>query len=139
MDEDGDLMGDDWEERFFDSSAEDPGNDPDGDGANCLLEYAMGSDPTNIGSLPVLEVKADPASGDSFCSVTFHRRMGTANGLKYRLEFSRDGRIWMDGSDKFTLTGTSNLYDGSGTEKATYKSSVPLGTPLLVRVVIDSE
>jgi hypothetical protein len=63
------------------------GDDPDGDGAINLLEYAMASDPNSAASLPASVVGIFPDSGKSYPGLSFLRlRGGTENGAAYTVE-----------------------------------------------------
>ena len=62
-------------------------DDPDGDGAVNLLEYAMASDPNSASSLPESRAEVFAAGGNSYPGLSFLRlRGGTEDGAEYAVE-----------------------------------------------------
>lgn len=88
----------DWRSRFFstNSPAAGPLDDADGDGAPNLLEYALGTHPRNVASLPRLA----PAER----GLQFPRRRGA--NLTYRVEASTDLATWHHNQDGSSLEWT---------------------------------
>ncbi len=65
-DEDADGMSDDWEEFYFLTTSESGIDDFDGDGADNLLEYTRGTDPTDETDYPPVFKKSSGGGGCSF-------------------------------------------------------------------------
>ena len=90
-DVDQDGMDDRWESGYFGNPSDDRANsdlDPDGDGQNNLIEYALGGNPTDAGDLshfrPIIAL-----SDGSEVNFSFRRRSGyEEQGLEYLLERS---------------------------------------------------
>lgn len=83
----GELFGD-WAAAHGVTGAAD---DPDGDGLNNLLEYALGSDPRVALPVRVPAMKFDLAG----TTVEYSVRLG-ASDIDYRLESSEDMAVWRD-------------------------------------------
>jgi subtilisin-like proprotein convertase family protein len=56
VDADSNGLNDDWEVQYFGHIGVDPIADADGDGFSNLQEYLAGTDPTNLASVPVLNI-----------------------------------------------------------------------------------
>ncbi len=98
-----------------------PTEDPDGDGLNNLLEYALGSNPLQ----PSLEDSPTASTGTlvingipgSYLSLSFNRPSGVAD-LQYVVEFSADLNSW-DGEGAVRHSRVSN---GDGTVLETWRA-----------------
>ncbi len=77
--------------------------DPDGDGLNNLLEYALGLNPLAQNTGSVVRGEAD---GDSFFEVSFERPAGGATGVTYTLYQSPDLQTWSPITPSITPNGT---------------------------------
>ncbi len=108
------FFGDDLDESVSGMEA-----DPDGDGIENLLEYALGSDPRqpSVFDLPVQSVVN--VEGEDYLTLSFARPEGTA-GLDYAVEGSSDLVDWNPGPVEMS----SNVEDGL--EVVTYRDSVPV-------------
>jgi hypothetical protein len=103
----GDAL-DAWRAQFF-SAADlaDPtkesavwgdGADPDGDGRDNLMEFALGLNPLKKdSSAGVLGISVVKAAGTKYASLTFNRRQNTPI-LQYIPEVSGDGQAWTGGT-----------------------------------------
>ena len=121
QDSDGDGLGDDWEMRFLLSLREPALGDPDRDESSHFLEYALGSDPSDAGSLPEVMVERKMDEGGAWTSFRFRRRLGAVGGLQYAVMWSGDGENWEPAGSRITLEGTQQAYDGTGTESVEYR------------------
>jgi DNA-binding beta-propeller fold protein YncE len=76
----------DWRQRFFSTNAPaaGPNDDPDSDGASNLLEYAMGTHPNKLTSVPRVTAEG--------IAMRYTRRRGS--NLGYRVEVSTDLVVW---------------------------------------------
>ena len=137
-DEDGNGIADDWEERYLGGVGNSPGSDIDGDAGDLLLEYGLGSNPGERGSLPTITTGTMDVEGETRLSLSFRRRMGLAGGLSYVLETREAGGDWSDAGAAFEIAGVENPYDGTGTEIVTFVATgeVAEGALYRVRVVL---
>ena len=69
------------------------GDDPDGDGAVNLLEYASGTDPFDAASAPAIQPAVLEEAGEKWAVLKFAQRTDTAS-LRYRVEESTDLKQW---------------------------------------------
>lgn len=88
-DVDGDGLPDDWEAFYFGTLSHDGASDPDGDGANTLLEYRAGTDPLRPAS--VLRLMAGIPGSNHHVSLLFQH---SANHL-YEVDFSENLQDWI--------------------------------------------
>ena len=96
-------------------------DDPDGDGLNNLLEYALGSNPLQ----PSLEDSPTASTGTlvvdgisgNYLSLSFNRPPG-ASDLQYVVEFSSD----LDGWDGEGAVYHSRISNGDGTVHETWRA-----------------
>ena len=83
----------------FPGTANNPAGDPDGDGINNLLEYALGGNPDTPGRgiLPQSGVQALTVNGvaANYLTISFNR-LSDADDLTYHVEFSSDLVTWSE-------------------------------------------
>lgn len=139
VDVDDDGIGDDWEERYFSGLTESPTDDRDMDGGDHFLEYALGSRPNQAASLPTITTGTMMVDDLALTYLKFRRRLGAAKGLTYIPESSQSGDVWINASDRWTLSERTNPYDGTGTEIVTYVLSNPGETSGLFRIKVGFE
>ncbi|HWB01918.1 MAG TPA: lamin tail domain-containing protein [Verrucomicrobiales bacterium] len=97
----------------------DPTADPDGDGADNLLEYALNGQPkTQDAVLPAVQVYTD--AGQSALAVTYRRRISTLD-LTYEVQASGDLNTW----DTLNTPVGAPVNHGDGTQTITIRDSVP--------------
>jgi hypothetical protein len=93
--------------------------DPDGDGADNLLEYALGGQPkTRDNALPVAHVITD--AGQSWLALTFRRRLSVLD-IAYEVQTSGDVSNWTTIN---TPVGAP-VNNGDGTETVTIRDTTP--------------
>ena len=100
-------------------------DDPEGDGLNHLLEYALGSDPLVESSrnLPQASQQFLSVAGSSDYSLTFSfRRQVGASDLIYSVELSTDLSSWQSGGA--VLVSSSG--NGDGTVTQTWRATLPM-------------
>ena len=116
---------DGWASSHGLGPAADPGADPENDGLNHLLEYALGSDPVNESSadLPGASYQAIEVEGaaDTYLTLTF-RRQTASKDLVYEVQISLDLAGWQSG--EAVLVSSTNHGDGTVTE--TWRAAVPI-------------
>ncbi len=99
-------------------------DDPENDGLNHLLEYALGSDPLaeSTRDLPVPGQQRLTVGGasDTYLTLSFRRQIGAAD-LSYSIEVSNDLGQWQ--SDTAVLVSSEGNGDGTTTE--TWRSPLP--------------
>ncbi|MGI9240261.1 MAG: lamin tail domain-containing protein [Verrucomicrobiales bacterium] len=104
-----------------------PSDDPENDGLNHLLEYALGSDPLAESSRDLPEASQQSlvvdGSSDTYLTLSFRRQVG-ATDLTYVVEASNDLAQWQ--SDTAVLVSSSSNGDGTNTE--TWRAPVPTGS-----------
>lgn len=108
---DGDLLPDLWETSYFATTfGSDP--DPDRDGLENLLEFALGGDPVAGGDPP--QTALLPATGGGAIEFVYPQRSGgggavgssySAAGLRYAVEFSADLSVWHQGPAVLAWSG----------------------------------
>lgn len=126
-DQDDDKLSDFWEREMFSGQlSEEPSGDKDSDSAISLSEYAHGSHANSPASLPAFKTGILEVAGQRYLSITFRRRLGAAGGLHYIVEYSGDLKTWESGPAAAVEAGSSNPYDGTGTEIVTYRSVSPI-------------
>jgi hypothetical protein len=92
-----------WQRRWFSPAAlADPGKegaewglraDPDHDGLNNLMEYALGSNPIRSELNPGLKVELKTVNGERHVQITFKKRKNDST-LAYVPEVSTDKQAW---------------------------------------------
>lgn len=113
-----------------------PVADPDTDGRNNLLEYALGTDPwlPNTGDLPDLKMNASNATA----TFQYRRRIG-AHGLNYVVEYSDRPDAWQDAASLW-LGGEQVVPHADGiTETVTLTMPVTAGKRFLRLRVTDPQ
>jgi len=141
LDTDDDGMGDDWEERFLGGLGQAEGDDPDTDGENLFLEFAL-ADPPLAREVAGPTIRVSPLDGEGPVIISHRRRLGAAGGIEYVLQRKEPDHQWTDVSDDFTLTGSTNPYDGTGTEIVTWQAPLDVEGAGLLRLLVrrgDSE
>ena len=143
-DDDGDGLGDDWEDLVLGEDSEETGSgDLDSDRSDNFSEFAFGSDGGDPASLPAtMPTMLEASGGDLYLSVTFRRRLGTAGGLNYFVEHF-DGSTWNRHVAKTLERERVNPYDGTGTVEVTCRLPDPVqverGSVGLLRVIAERE
>ncbi len=102
-------------------------SDPDGDGASNLLEFALGTDPKDGASIPVIAVqrRAFVVNGDPGDYLVLALTERSASGLRYQAEFSSDLATWQTVSPE-DLVEMDSQPDGMGLRRATYRTAFVL-------------
>ena len=126
LDSDNDHLSDDWEVRYFGNLLASPSADSDRDGHNNFSEFALGSNPLDPKSRPLIVLKTRTTGQQSLFDVTVHRRAGFF--LDYvAQEASELGVFLGSGLNTMAAPETRNLFDGSGTLETVY--SISAGNP----------
>jgi hypothetical protein len=113
--------------ELADPSVSGPDADPDGDGHDNLMEYALATNPRLADLLPPpLTIGQVSVGTDSYLAVTFRHRSPDL-GIGYHVEVSSDLTAWDDQAPAVVLHGVP-IPNGDGTETVTVRSSVPVGT-----------
>jgi hypothetical protein len=122
-----------WRNQYFnatqlaDTSVSGHSADPDGDGLNNLLEYALNLDPLTAGPSPVVATRVSEGANE-YLALSFRRRLKEAD-IDYAPQISDSLDSWNEESGTPYLiefgTATNN---NDGTETVQYRSSVPYGT-----------
>ncbi len=128
QDEDGDGLGDDWEDlSFAGDRSETPGGNRDKDTGSNFSEYVLGSGADDPASLPTPTVGIEEgAGGERYLTITFRRRLGKMAGLVYLVEHSADMNTWQSSGVAAVEVESINPYDGSGTVIVTCRAPVPI-------------
>ena len=115
QDADADLVPDWWEMFYYGTTACGALDDTDGDGANMLLEYLAGTDPTSAASAPLpplicvaplASVQASPPPYTVYVTIA-----DTSPLVTTQLVWQQNGAAWQTGSLTRVDSGT-NLYAG---------------------------
>ncbi|WP_309384113.1 hypothetical protein [Cerasicoccus frondis] len=99
--------------------------DPDGDGIENIIEYALGLSPTVTDSFPLVLNITTPSAAE------YSRPEGGAEGITYILQTSEDLEIWTANTD-FSTTS-----QGNGFETVTHQLSI--SGMIFVRLNVQSE
>lgn len=119
FDADGDLIPDTFERATYGSLQTVGAGDSDGDGANDMAEFALGTDPMSAVSVPQTSIFVTSNS----VKVMIHQR-SLPSWLECKLFYSDDLKIWQPCTNDFVLTPLGNgLFEHSQT--ITY----PVGLP----------
>ncbi len=125
-DEDDDKISDYWEDQMFDGDrSAGLSDDRDQDNSDGLLEYGLGSHAGDPASLPIMSTGFLTSGGEQYQAISFRSRLGTAGGLEYTVEFSRDGILWSSAPEDVVEYGRLNPYDGTGTEIVIFRAVRP--------------
>lgn len=119
---------DDWREEFFNPAfpafllISAPGADPDGDGHQNIMEYALGTNPSDATDIPHLQVSISQDAGSDWLTVQYAQRNPQ---IDYDLvaEFSSDGKTWTPGA--LDNVGSPSI-DAQGRAVVTKRSTSPL-------------
>lgn len=105
-DSDNDQMDDDWEMAYFNTLARDGSGDFDLDGSTDAVEYQLGTDPTNAGS--VFQVLKLTREGGPATKLIWN----SAPGRTYRVQFKDDlsAAEWSEASQTVTAAGTTAVW-----------------------------
>lgn len=140
-DTDIDGLPDQWEFDQFGDIATD-GEDTTDSGLPALLAYAFSAstESFSIGSAVSFGIFED--AGDRYFELNFRRRLGgEGERLDYLVEVSSDGGSnWAAPSTPWQEASATNLWDGTGTEMVTMRSTEPIAAgndSLLARVRIE--
>ena len=103
--------------------------DPDRDGANNLLEYALGTLPLQGNSLPQMTLQTE-----NNLAFSIDQRSGSGRGLSYRLMTSTDLQgPWLSTSSATAIVSASPL---TGFNRVTYRTGSTTGTRRFFRLEI---
>lgn len=137
VDTDEDGLPDDWELHFFGDLSANPGDDPDGDGADNWTEFVFGTNPKDAKSAPALKARLASKGQQTFLTTSFHPRAGAM--LEYVVEASPDLQQWTASTAEVLAQPPRNLFDGTGTLEAIYSLAKPISEKsqgfLRVRVI----
>ena len=98
--------------------------DPDKDGRDNLLEFALGLDPLRSDSNQgAMETGIFQVGGTNYASVVFRRRKNEPM-LSYVPEVSADGQVWNPGSNAVKVTSLTSL--DSTYEAVVYQDLIPV-------------
>lgn len=132
--------------RFDPGEDRTPGADPDGDGFSNLIEFAMGSDPSDAVSIPGVapsDIGVTPGSfevtplGDGRCNVSLTKRPNVGNGLAYFIEHSEDMVTWTRVPMGGNADWVENTNDATTLQVTSVASIVPtLATGCFFRVAV---
>ncbi len=108
--------------------------DPDGDGCNNVLEYALGLDPVlQDGTEGVIVPGITGSDANQYLTITFNRRLGDPQ-LQYFPEVSADQQTWSTGTGMVLQTSVTPL--NTDFERVTFQDLVPVtpDTPRFMRL-----
>lgn len=122
-----------WRNQYFnatqlaDTSVSGHSADPDGDGLNNLLEYALNLDPLTAGPSPVVATRVSEGANE-YLALSFRRRLKEAD-IDYAPQISDSLESWNEesGTPYLIEFGTA-INNNDGTETVQYRSSIPYGT-----------
>ena len=124
-DADQDFLADDWEAQFFTNNPATNG-DRDKDGIGNLTEYAFGTNPNDLLSVPSITPRMITTGLGKNFLVTFRRRAGGV--FDYVVETSQDLAAWSPITGEMAVAQPPrNLFDGTGTSEAVV-SFTPTGS-----------
>jgi len=109
--------------ELFDPSHSGEYADPDADGLNNLVEYALGREPRATDSAPISETSVIEENGLTYLTLTFARALNAID-LAIQPQFSGDLVHWT--ATAIQVGPATNL--GDGREQVTYRDTVPLTT-----------
>lgn len=113
VDADKDGLPDVWEEKYFSTLTLGAGDDPDGDGASNLDEWAHGTDPLNTISKPSMLLRVEKNGAVTSLVAAFRRPAASLSAVA--LDVSDNLQAWSPGPPSPVLTGPDvNLFDGTG-------------------------
>ncbi|MFP6873556.1 MAG: lamin tail domain-containing protein [Verrucomicrobiales bacterium] len=120
-----------WREATF-GAGDPPGSggldDPDGDGAVNLVEYAAGTGALDAGSVPAMAVSTVVEDDQDFLAITYTRNVDRPD-IVLRVEFSTDLVDWQSGP-AITAPVLPPVVHADGTERLTEACLIPIGTGL---------
>ncbi len=110
--------------------------DPDGDGRSSLMEYALGTSPSNPSDdQQGLTVSMAPAPGGPYLSMQYKRRKNIV-GLQYVPEVSSDKQNWLSDTghvEEVSVTSLDSQFDWVTAEDLT---AVTASAPQLIRLKV---
>jgi hypothetical protein len=122
-----------WRNQYFnaiqlaDTSVSGHSADPDGDGLNNLLEYALNLDPLTPGPSPVVATRVTVGANE-YLALNFRRRLKEA-GIEYAPQISDSLENWNgENGNPHLIEFGAAINNHDGTETVQYRSSVPYGT-----------
>jgi hypothetical protein len=110
--------------------------DPDGDGRNNLMEYALGSNPTKSELFQGVSVEIKTIDGMHVARITF-KKLKTDSTLLYVPEVSTDRQSWISESSHIQLLSASSLSDEFDSVIYQTVGSVGPGNPIYLRLKVD--
>lgn len=112
--------------QLADPAVSGPAADPDGDGYDNLMEYALATDPWLADLVvPPVVVGQVTSGGAQYLAVTFRRRNPNP-GIGYHVEVSTDCAAWLDQAPA-VIEESPVRPNGDGTETVTIRSALPVG------------
>jgi hypothetical protein len=120
---------DDWEYYYFKRTGVSTRADFDQDGVNNFAEYAFGLNPADDLRGEMFQTKVLKQGAQPNFSFSFRRRAGSI--LNYTVESTGDFKQW---SALTAVPTIQNLYDGTGTSRATYLLPKEPNVPRFFRV-----
>lgn len=109
-----------WAAAF---GAVDPAVDTDGDGRTNLVEYSLGSIPTDPNSVPRVEAAIETVNNANFLTLTFSRQLGADQAVVVA-EVSSSLDSWNSSAAAVTLVSVQPIGDGKAT--LIYRSQSPM-------------
>ena len=132
--EDGGVTLEEWLAQMGLNS---PDDDPNSDGVTAILEFAFGTDLSDLPVFSLLpQVGLSPVDGADHVTVSYRARSG-ATGISYGLEQSSDLNSW---SDALGFSEIQRVDNGDGTENVILRSNGPIAqeTDTYLRVLVSS-
>ena len=115
----------------------DPLGDWDGDGRSNLIEYALGTDPTNPNDNAMgMQIWIMDVSGSKYLALGFRQRTAAGLGLQYLPEVSADKTTWYSDASHVSAVATTSI--DSQFNYVTVRDTVPLtpSTPRFIRLTV---
>ena len=126
IDQDRDLLSDEWELKHFDSLLVKPGDDADGDGIGNAWEYVYGSSPSQASSSVGVHFSVTPAKDGKTMRLQYPRRSGFGV-LPYAYEISSDLQTWTETAAVVETVISTEVRDGAPVEIIDAAVTAPAG------------
>jgi len=115
----------------------DPLGDWDGDGRSNLIEYALGTDPSNPNDNPMgMNVWILNNAGNNYLAMAYRHRITAGLPIQYVPEVSGDKQTWVSGAANLLSLGVTPI--DAQFEWVTVRDTVPLSptTPRFIRLTV---